>query len=253
MCRLLGLPHNLSAISEISDAAHLPARVLSGDATEDERALWKAYYEGAMHEILSAEFVNALAEHVRLLLAATTQTDTPTDMPVVLEVGAGSGALTAQLSKQLAGYARLVATDNYSTGIGTMEGATVEKLNCKEALEFYSPTVVLVSWMPSGLDFTLDIRACASVRYYLLVGPSDSATCGDVWATWGKVPEIGCARCGFEGCERCDYGLDESTAKPFARDGWLRTECEHVHAFQICRFDSRVARGFSTCVCFSKT
>jgi len=103
ICRALQLPTTLASPCELSDAAHLPTRVLAGNASEQERALWRAYYESAVHEMLSTELVDALADHIRKLVAyADDRTppdaavlvageDTGTEhcpqLPTVLEIG----------------------------------------------------------------------------------------------------------------------------------------------------------------------
>lgn len=46
----------------------------------------------------------------------------------------------------------------------------------------------------------------------VLLGETDSRTCGDAWATWGVVPKMGCARCDYEpdGCQRYVCGTVSS-------------------------------------------
>ena len=175
-------------------------------------------------------------------------------LPCVLEVGAGSGALAHFLARALAGYASVAACDDGSAfGTGRRRVATgtppehrlshgdveVQALSTEAALEALSPKVVLASWHPSGLDWTGLIRACPSVSTYILLGEADSSTCGDAWATWGILPQ-----------NWYEYGLDEDSLPPYVSDGFVRQQCEEVARWQICRFDSHAARGFSTASLF---
>jgi hypothetical protein len=75
----------------------------------------------------------------------------------------------------------------------------------------------------------------------LLSGEPDGSTCGDGWATWGQL---------FDGYE--EYGLDEESEPPFKEDGFVRAPCDEVSRYQLCRFDSEVARSFSSCVAFTR-
>ena len=115
----------------------------------------------------------------------------------------------------------------------------VERAGVEAALARHAPRVVVVSWHPSGLDWSCLFRESACVDAYVLLGEADSSTCGDGWATWGQLPP-----------NAEEYGLDESSPAPHAADGWRRVACGEVSAHQICRFDSSAARGFSSCVAF---
>jgi len=75
----------------------------------------------------------------------------------------------------------------------------------------------------------------------LLSGEPDGSTCGDGWATWGQL---------FDGYE--EYGLDEESEPPFKEDGFVRAPCDEVSRYQLCRFDSEVARSFSSCMAFTR-
>ena len=169
-------------------------------------------------------------------------------LPLLLECGAGNGVLAQRLSVALAGWARVAACDNGRDRIASGGGAaahetavTVQRLSSEAAIERLQPSVVLVSWMPSGIDWTCHCRECPSVREYILLGERDGSTCGDGWATWGLVPDNG-----------YEYGLDDDSPKPYAADGFVLTELADVSRWQICRFDSAAARGFSTAVAFTR-
>jgi len=49
------------------------------------------------------------------------------------------------------------------------------------ALAQHSPHVVLCCWMPLGQDWSVAMRAAASVTHYLLIGEIDDGCCGVPW------------------------------------------------------------------------
>ena len=220
LCRALALPCERN--STLPPAKErLPARVVSGRATALERTLWRTHFDGGLHELLSHELVTALALHLRQVVAAVPAH--AGDPPTILELGAGSGELTQRLARALGGIARCIAVDDASSGIGMR--SHVQTLDCASALTAYSPVAVLVCWCPSAVDFSSHIRACTSVREYVLLGECDGSTCGDAWVTWGIPPE------------RADeYGISEDTPAPYAADGFVRTELEQISRWSICRW-----------------
>lgn len=237
----LGLP--LRRTQTPAPEHRLPVRLLAPEPSTQELTLWKEYSAMGLHEIFSAEFLDELAAAVRSLLhdcAGKRHTGEGDQLPVVLEIGAGSGALAHQIGLRLRGQARVVASDDHSSHIETV--IPVEPLNCSAALAAHTPAVVLISWMPSGVDWTAEVRACASTCAYVMIGESDGDNCGDSWSTWGILPE-----------DAEDYGLDEQSVAPFRKDGWKRLDLESVSKHQICRFDSAVCRGFSCTVAFTRS
>merc|ERR1712129_616218 len=78
---------------------------------------------------------------------------------------------------------RVVATDSGACGLPAASGVHVELLAAEEAIATFAPAVALCSWMPLGLDWTTALRACSSLREYVLVG--DPEICGVPWDTWG--------------------------------------------------------------------
>jgi len=246
------------------DKLRLVNKILLGGASEQEKALWKFYTDHCIHEILSFEFIDELSKALlteqqalltqqQALLTLQDETSEGGKF-TILELGAGSGVLASHLTRHVdSDTVTIVACDNFSSGIPTKAGCvTVDTCGYEEALDKYKPDVVLVSWMPSGVDFTAAIRKTKEVRQYVLVGEVDSSTCGDRWATWGVVPEIGCKRCKGEGCERCDLGVYEDTAKEWK--GWEREELTDVSRLSICRFDCAGGRegGWSKTVRFTR-
>ena len=172
-----------SSPSSGGKAATAPLRP---EPTEQERTLWKECSVLGLHEIFSMEFLDALSSAVSELLpppAPVAAGGSSSDqLPVVLEIGAGSGLLSHQLGQRLRRRARVAATDDHSSRIETV--ISVAPLACSAALAEHEPAVVLVSWMPAGVDWTAEIRACPSVCAYLLVGEADGDNCGDSWSTW---------------------------------------------------------------------
>ena len=114
-------------------------------------------------------------------------------------------------------------------------------MDSEKVTELLQPTIAIISWQPSGIDWTLHCRAVERCREYILLGESDSSTCGDGWATWGIVPENG-----------YEYGLDEDSIAPYKQEGFERVELPDVTEYMICRFDSHASRGFSKAVSFKR-
>jgi hypothetical protein len=112
---------------------------------------------------------------------------------VALEVGAGDGALAhtlrCALSRLQSGNnITIIATDSGARGLKTVEGAEpVLKLDASKAAATFSPHVVIVAFMPLGVDWTAAFRATPSVRSYLLLGETDDGCCGRPWSTWGYM------------------------------------------------------------------
>jgi hypothetical protein len=209
-----------------------------------------------MYEILTCEYVAALASyiHERCVLYHQQQQEAAfssgsinpndaeeqTQQPLqILEIGAGDGRLAHFLDCKLrilslrAGLPppKLVATDNLEFGLTTH--FPVQRIGHVEALRMVpGPTLVIVSWMPSGVDFTESIRDCASVQEYILIGEADGSVCGDASKSWG-VSDTPSAEQSVNvgGFERIDVGLTP---------------------LQICRSDSSAACGFSRTVSFRR-
>jgi hypothetical protein len=239
---LLHSDESSSTNSEISDESdgRLPNSILGGIANTHQKALWRHYSDTGVHQVLSADFIAALVEE----LGTSDQ---------LLELGAGNGILAHHLKSQLPTTAALTASDDHSSSIPVSEDVQVLPLGYQEALESIKPDTVVVSWMPPGIDMTASIRSCPTVKKYILIGEADSSTCGDAWATWGVVPKIGCKKCDFEGCGRCDLGIYENTEKPWGGE-WRRRTSVKAEGYSLCRFDSvwKDTGGFSKVVVFER-
>eukprot|EP01063_Lacrimia_lanifica_P027345 TRINITY_DN3825_c0_g2_i1.p1 TRINITY_DN3825_c0_g2~~TRINITY_DN3825_c0_g2_i1.p1 ORF type:complete len:344 (+),score=119.04 TRINITY_DN3825_c0_g2_i1:55-1086(+) len=132
--------------------------------------LWHYCEMRDIHDFYTAEYTERLAEFLASL---------PLDEgDVVLEVGAGQGALTKFLRREPAlkeaGLA-LVATD-------ADPFPDVEALSYQAALRKYAPKVVLCSWMPYGEDWTPAFRDCGAVLGYVLMGPLALSGCLAGWS-----------------------------------------------------------------------
>jgi hypothetical protein len=228
------------------DEDRLPNRIVSGVASGLELGLWKSHSLHCAHEVLSAEYIEGIVQSVKELLS---EGDGGGET-VCLEIGAGTGLLSEYLRPRLKGFCEVVAVDDFTSSISAV--TSVVEMGCEEALNKYKPKLVICSWMPPGRDFSDAIAKCDSVHGYLLLGEADSSTCGDRWATWGVPPEIGCKKCDFEGCGRCDLGIYEDTPKPYAERGFSRSCVDSIQSVQICRFDSNVCRGYSSATLFTR-
>lgn len=179
-----------------------------GEAREcacESCARWRDYVRGRgawegrdpHYEVLTQDFVAGLADLLQARVPAGS---------LVLELGAGNGRLARHLASRTG--LRIVATDS---GLRGLEGVNVEALDAEEALRAYGGegrvVVVLVCWMPFGVDFTEAIRACSSVSEYVLVG--DPELTGDPDSSWR------------------------------AHDGWERTDFREL--CQLCCTDERGA------------
>ena len=165
-------------------------------------------------------------------------------LPTVLELGAGDGHLSHHLAISLSGYAKLICSDTKppKDAIGWAAlSCEIRAMDSEKVTELLQPTIAIISWQPSGIDWTLHCRAGERCREYILLGESDSSTCGDGWATWGIVPENG-----------YEYGLDEDSIAPYKQEGFERVELPDVTEYMICRFDSHASRGFSKAVSFKR-
>ena len=153
----------------------------------------------------------------------------------VLEVGAGNGELTHYLRRELHGrgvYASVVACDDGSwplpwSSSGRVFGR-VERLSCRDALRRYRPHLVLAAWMPMGIDWSTDFRACRSVGEYMLLGEAYDGAAGHNWATWGNPAFAPDSEGGGEG----------GGVAPYLRDGWSAVEAGDVSRWMLSRFAS---------------
>ncbi|BBN02965.1 hypothetical protein MPTK1_2g19690 [Marchantia polymorpha subsp. ruderalis] len=156
---------------------------------------WHAFVEGnsplskeVQYEVFTKEHVQGLANY--LLLQAAEYNVLVLE---VLEVGAGSGRLSHHLNRYLDQISlsskdcvvHVTASDSGERGLN---GPNVNLEDALVSVTERSPHIVLVSWMPMGVDWTAHMRATPSVLEYILIGEMDDGICGDPWLTWGYRP-----------------------------------------------------------------
>lgn len=215
----------------LRDPAHLPTHDEINLAFRPSKSSWLEWYDfcfdaqDSVYEFLNKEYLTALSSY---LAERSKQLGINLEQPItILEVGAGSGRLSyflgQMLEEKMTGRFKIIATDNGSQEIKPQ--FPVEKIDYKEALEKYRPTIVIASWMPYKVDWTNSFRAAESVQEYLLIGETDGGTCGDERETWGinwySDPEE-----------------DENKLTPYQQDGFERVDLKQLSKYQICRTDA---------------
>ena len=225
-------------------------------------AAWSSYVKGppaadggpGVHPkylVLTAELVELLARWLRSQRHALVGSSAELR---ILEVGAGSGALTAALKNAFRDEPRIqiAATDSYARELVRVDGL-VGRLPYEEALRVYAPQIVLCAWMPLGDDWTAAFRAAPSVSHYVLLGEVDDGCCGSPWKTWGylaadarddtcSVPSTSSDEDDDEdGGGGGDGGRGEGWRRvweqrpertPFGADGWARRAASHGSSVQ---------------------
>lgn len=172
-----------------------------------------AHSSGIFYEILTTEYVKALAKHIvrrmreiHKLLAKGASGDE--NERCVLECGARNGRLShfllsavacelgvsisdcdahsAALQAKDVGSWRFRAVD-FKPRIKVPEFYVgVEQMDYRGAVERYHPSIILSSWMPSGEDWTIELRKIGgdALKEYVLIG--DLSAVG-TRASWGDV------------------------------------------------------------------
>lgn len=119
-------------------------------------------------ELWTREYIQGLLGHVEKTLSAS-------ENKIVLEVGAAEGRLTQRLqmaSAQSSGEAEFFATDDFSYPNLNQSGAVipVERVDYKDALKKFKPSIVICSGMDYEIDMTPEFRLTPSVQEYILIG-----------------------------------------------------------------------------------
>ena len=214
--------------------------------------------ENHLYEVLSEDYINALADLVLDLRKDRFQerNGLPNSSSygdyVIVEIGAGSGALSHYLRKRIyelehkglpwASEIDVIATDSGSWKLDSRD-FSVEPYTVKEALERLNPDLVITSWMPAGVDWSKAFRR-AGISDYLLIGEADDGCTGHNWFTWGNKAynqDIQLSKIG-----------GRSISTPFAEDGYVRKDLGHLARLQLQRYDCQVAPNQSTTVLFSR-
>lgn len=160
---------------------------------------YKIRDEYRIYEILTQEYVSALAEILQ-------------PYKKILEVGAGDGRLSHFLRQRLPNAA-IVAIDDYSWGIEPL--FQVEKMGIKTGLNKYCPEIVVSSWMPYRVDWTIAFRKCHGLKGYILIGETEHGCCG-----------------------RASVWRDK-----YIQDGFARYDLNELQKLQICRTDYDIICG----------
>jgi hypothetical protein len=216
--------------------------------------------ENELYEVLTSDYVSALAAEVLAVREARRGGSGGVDGAggggepfVVVEVGAGSGALSHHLRKHLADEAGghvdvdVIATDPGTWKLSTHRHYPVEPYAHAEALRRLGPDLVLVSWMPQGEDWTADFRA-GGVPDYIVLGEVDDGCTGHNWLTWGNVDYYeGVTPGGTAGTTRA-----RRPVPPFTGDGYERHDLHGLSRLQLQRYDCKQAPYQSATVRFSK-
>ena len=286
-CATLEAQFGLSSTSDGASILHSPELVDGVLRCGCARcAAWSSYVKGppaadggpGVHPkylVLTAELVDLLARWLRSQRHALVGSSAELR---ILEVGAGSGALTAALKNAFRDepQIQIAATDSYARELVRVDGL-VGRLPYEEALRVYAPQIVLCAWMPLGDDWTAAFRAAPSVSHYVLLGEVDDGCCGQPWKTWGylaadarddtcSVPSTSSEDDDDEedggGGGGGDAGRGEGwrrvwehrpEATPFGADGWARRELPELSKVLLgCTDEPWLAARRSKAVLFSR-
>ncbi len=221
----------------LRDPNFLPTRKQITEAFTDDIQWRKFCYDKdrPVFEFLNEEYIDALSKY---LVSRIKEYRTDNDKPLtILEIGAGNGKLSHFLRQKLddmtPGQALVVATD--SGELDLKNDFPVERLKHNDALEKYSPGIVIFSWMPYKKDSSKDIRKFSSVQEYILIGESHGGCCGDAWETWGL---------------NLSDSEDDKKVPPYKVDGFEMKELYDLNKLQICRSDDPGKYSHSATVAF---
>ncbi|MHA1673401.1 MAG: hypothetical protein ACTSYI_07215, partial [Promethearchaeota archaeon] len=112
-----------------------------------DREFWKSdNYSGPkenFYQIWTKEYISALANYIS---ARYDKSD------IIIEVCAGEGLLTHYLNQILP--RRIIATDSHKWIKKFTFPSFVKNFSADEAVNHFSPKLVIVSWLPLNLDLT---------------------------------------------------------------------------------------------------
>ena len=233
---------------KLMDLTYLPSReeifkVFDPDALtrdDDLKDEWWHFVndpDHRMYEILNKEYLNDFGNYLASRIKELGGTK---EKPLeILELGAGDGRLAhflkIELDKRVTEEYKYITTDSQTwvtdrplTGRDIDEDKRTYavtptfpidyKLDADEAMKKFNPDIVIVSWMPSKVDFTEAIRKNKSVKEYLLIGWPYDDVCGDMGKTWGVWAR---------------YKEDEAEPTEFEKDGFEDIPLEEVSKNQI--------------------
>ncbi|MCX6744326.1 MAG: class I SAM-dependent methyltransferase [Candidatus Parcubacteria bacterium] len=163
----MGLPDELRL--KLRNRKYLPSQAEVNRIPYKQRESYQEEFFD--YEIWNREYINALAKQIG-------------HDKVVLEVGAGSGRLSYFLRKKL--------PNNQITAIdislkNKVSGIPLVKMSMKQALQKYSPDIILCSW-PDEF-FWKEIKYNTSARKIILIGDSeDTPLAKEVKGEWQWLP-----------------------------------------------------------------
>lgn len=184
---------------------------------------WANYHY--VWQFLNLEFIQELANKIRKIAPDT-----------ILEVGAGRGLLGKYLGEEL--NREIITTDDYSwwekdriDDVASLENNVVIKMDYKEAIETYSPDLIIVSWIPYKKEWVKDFREYGSVKGYIIIGEYRGGCTGNDndWNTNWKIESL-------DNIER--FGLCRSDHGFISGDPILHTNVEYYTCTSYRKFFS---------------
>jgi len=172
------------AKKKLDDSKNLPSIENIEDAFKTNPANFLNYcHRKNVFEFFTKEYVDALASYI----LSRKEILKPKGKLKVLEIGAGNGALSFFLNKRFLGSdVKSIATDsgewNLETGV-----YPVENIEHLEAIEKYSPDVIIFSWMPRNVDITEDFFP---VKEYILIGAPTCCANPETWLSNKKYKSV---------------------------------------------------------------
>ncbi|GMH64481.1 hypothetical protein TL16_g03970 [Triparma laevis f. inornata] len=128
------------------------------------------------YEIYTEEYIKTLTSEIKKSYGEDL---------MIHEVGAGSGDLSKGIEDLNKRWLKITASDDNSWGLTS--SSLVQRLDVKTAvtnLNEEDKNVIIVSWMPQGVDWTKMFRE-KGVEGYVLVGEFWDGCCGCNWESWG--------------------------------------------------------------------
>ncbi|OGI70676.1 hypothetical protein A3A09_01855 [Candidatus Nomurabacteria bacterium RIFCSPLOWO2_01_FULL_42_20] len=194
-------------------------------------------------EIWTKEYVEQLSYYLIERLKALKEND-PNTQNTVLEVGARDGRLShflKNITRKINSFKDsgldFVATDNpekYKKDWTILPNIPLEKIDYKDAIEKFKPTLVICSWMPENEDWTEFFRSKPFIKEYILVGNIDKY--GDFEKTWGGreiVNLLGKAFLTTANKNIPNEVMDKIKKLPFYKDGFDLYSLKRLESYQV--------------------
>lgn len=154
--------------------------------------IWASHHH--VWQLFNLEFIQELADKIKEI-----------DPEIILEVGAGRGLLGKYLSKEL--NREIIITDDYSWWENDDASGETNRQNCpsirlrddeiikmdyKNAIKFYNPDMIIVSWIPYEKEWVKDFREYESVKEYIVIGEQRGGCTGNEndWNTNWNIEDL---------------------------------------------------------------